>query len=257
MGGADYRGCFLWFDLNTGSPDGAIEFYSKIAGWGTEMWGESYTMWTNQGAPIGGVVNLPEEVQAAGMPPHWISYIGAPEVDAACEKVVELGGQVLKPASDIPTVGRYAVVSDPQGAVFSLYAPVTSPAAPNAPSQPGQFSWHELATFDYKAGWEFYVSLFGWEVIENMDMGEMGTYQIYGKNGIPLGGMYDIPEGMPVPPNWLYYIQVDDVRRVAEEVTNRGGQLVNGPMEVPGGDLIAQCIDPQGAMFAIHSRTRS
>jgi predicted enzyme related to lactoylglutathione lyase len=68
-----------------------------------------------------------------------------------------------------------------------------------------------------------------------------------------LGGMFNKPPQMPVSA-WLYYVQVPDVQRAAETVKQHGGQIVQGPMEVPGGDWIAQCLDPQGAMFAVHAR---
>ena len=56
------------------------------------------------------------------------------------------------------------------------------------------------------------------------------------------------------PPNWLSYIRVDAVKPVADQVAQLGGTVINGPMEVPGGDWIAQCIDPQGAAFALHAK---
>ena len=93
------------------------------------------------------------------------------------------------------------------------------------------------------------------EKLEAMDMGDAGIYQIYGRHGIPLGGMFNKPAEMPGPPGWLYYIRVEDVRGAADRVHRLGGRVLNGPMEVPGGDLIAQCMDPQGAMFALHSST--
>lgn len=66
--------------------------------------------------------------------------------------------------------------------------------------------------------------------------------------------MFNKPAEMPGPPFWLYYIMVPDVKAVVEKIKGLGGQILNGPMEVPGGDLIAQCLDPQGAAFAIHSK---
>jgi predicted enzyme related to lactoylglutathione lyase len=59
---------------------------------------------------------------------------------------------------------------------------------------------------------------------------------------------------MPGPPFWLYYVYVKDLDKAAESVKQHGGQVLNGPMEVPGGDRIAQCMDPQGAAFAIHGK---
>jgi predicted enzyme related to lactoylglutathione lyase len=88
-----------------------------------------------------------------------------------------------------------------------------------------------------------------------MDMGEgMGTYQMYGMGDVPFGGIFKQPPEMPGAAAWLHYVHVDSVTRVAELVKANGGQLVNGPMEVPGGDMIAQAVDPQGTMFALHSK---
>ena len=65
--------------------------------------------------------------------------------------------------------------------------------------------------------------------------------------------MFNKPPEMPFPPNWLQYIQVDSADGAAERVKANGGQVLNGPMDVPGGDRIAQCLDPQGGAFAVHS----
>jgi predicted enzyme related to lactoylglutathione lyase len=110
-------------------------------------------------------------------------------------------------------------------------------------------------TVDYKKALAFYRAIFGWEKIEEHDMGPMGIYLIYGRHGIQLGGMFNKTADMPMPPNWLHYIRVDSADRVAEVVKASGGTVMNGPMDVPGGDRIAQCMDPQGAAFAIHAKT--
>jgi predicted enzyme related to lactoylglutathione lyase len=81
-------------------------------------------------------------------------------------------------------------------------------------------------------------------------------YRIYGQAGsFPLGGMFTKPPEMPGPPMWLFYISVPSVDSALEKVKELGGKVLNGPMEVPGGDKIAQCMDPQGAVFALHSRS--
>ena len=96
--------------------------------------------------------------------------------------------------------------------------------------------------------------LFGWNKTGDFDMGDMGVYQTYGRGEQQLGGMWTKPADLPMPPNWLYYIRVPNVDEAAERVKALGGQVLNGPMDVPGGDRIAQCMDPQGAAFAVHSR---
>ncbi len=251
----DLRGRFIWYELLTLDPDAAVDFYTDLIGWGTapfETDGQQYTMWTNGEVPIGGLMRLPDEAIAGGATPHWLAYVGTPDVDATAEQATRLGGTVLVPPKDIPTVGRFTVLQDPTGSLIAAYAPERPSPAPES-SRPGEFSWHELAATDHEAAFGFYSELFGWEKTDAMDMGEDGIYQMYGRGGPPLGGMYTVSENMPAPPGWLHYIMVDDVRRKAERVKELGGQVLNGPMEVPGGDLIAQCLDPQGALFAIHS----
>ena len=124
MTGEADRGRFVWFDLMTSDSSGAIDFYSKLVGWGTQQFEGSdtpYTMWANGENPLGGVVELSAEAREGGAPPHWLSYVAVPDVDAALARAQELGGSVLHPATDIPTVGRFAVIQDPQGASLALF----------------------------------------------------------------------------------------------------------------------------------------
>jgi predicted enzyme related to lactoylglutathione lyase len=252
------RGRFVWYDLLTTDPDGATDFYTKVAGWGTQDFAGSgakpYTMWTTHDTPIGGVMELGPEMKGA-MPPHWIGYVGVPSVDDAARQAESLGGRVLTAPMDIPEVGRFAVISDPQGAAIAIFTPKEGAAQPEHTPNVGEISWHELTTTDHKAAYDFYQKLFGWDKTGDFDMGDpMGVYQMYGRNNESLGGMFTKPADMPMPPNWLYYIRVPNVDEAAERVKSLGGQVLNGPMDVPGGDRIAQCMDPQGAAFAVHSR---
>jgi predicted enzyme related to lactoylglutathione lyase len=253
MADVNLRGRFVWYDLMTTDPEKAKDFYTKVTGWGTTVWDGSmpYTMWTVDGAPMGGVMQLPP---GAGAPPHWLGYIGTPDVDATVAQVQSLGGTVLVAANDIPTVGRYAVLGDPQGAAFAVYSPAKESPEKEGPPSIGEFSWHELLTTEYEAAFAFYATLFGWEKIQAHDMGEMGIYLIFGRKGKQLGGMFNKPSFVQAPPNWLHYIAVDSADRAAELVKANGGTLMQDPMDVPGGDRIAQCMDPQGGAFAVHSR---
>ncbi|RLE24951.1 MAG: hypothetical protein DRJ65_08965 [Acidobacteria bacterium] len=86
-----------------------------------------------------------------------------------------------------------------------------------------------------------------------MDMGPGGMYRMYGFEGQPpLGGMYTKPSDQG-PPAWLYYVMVEDVATLVDQVTSLGGTVLNGPKQVPGGGTILQCLDPQGAVFAMYS----
>jgi len=248
------RGRFVWYDLMTTNPARAEAFYTKVCGWNTEPWDgpTPYSMWTANGTPLGGVM----PVQNTGAPPHWLAYISCPDVDEAVKTSESLGGKTYVKSRDIPNVGRFAILSDPQGAVFSAFAS-SNPPQPEADPKVGEFSWHELATTDYDAGFRFYETLFGWEKRADHDMGPMGVYRLFGRQGKEIGGMFNKPPEMAsVPPHWLHYVMVDSSTAAVERVKANGGQVVNGPMEVPGGDWIAQCLDPHGAAFAVHSKGR-
>lgn len=246
------RGRFVWHDLMTTDPDAAVKFYTTVVGWGTQPWDGPmpYTMWTANGTPVGGVMALPPD---AGAPPHWLGYVSTPDVDATAATAVSHGATVMAPPDDIPGVGRYAVLTDPQGAAFAIYSSAVGDPEPAAAPGTGEFSWHELYTTDPEAAFDFYQTLFGWEKTSAMDMGEMGTYQMFGLDGVPFGGLMKKPADMPGPPGWQHYVKVDDVKRVAEVIKSHGGQVINGPMEVPGGDWIANGIDVHGGMFSVHS----
>jgi hypothetical protein len=187
-------------------------------------------------------------------PPHWEMYVGVPKLDDAVAKIERLGGGALSPVIEVPTVGRMRTMKDPQGAVFAIYEPAAPPPTPETPPEVGEVSWHELYTTDAEAAMTFYFDLFGWKATSSMDMGPMGTYHMFGR-GHELGGMMNKPKEMAqVPPHWGIYFRVPDVHAAAERVKANGGQVLNGPMDVPGGDEIVNCADPQGANFSLHSK---
>ncbi|WP_428265409.1 VOC family protein [Haliangium sp.] len=254
---SDYRGRFLWYELMTTDVAAAKAFYGEVTGWGTSEWegGEMpYSMFMTGETPQAGLIILPEKAKALGAPPNWMAYIGTPDVDATMAKAIELGGKAATDPIEIPNIGRFVVLSDPQGAYFSAYTPSEPPSTPLARAEVGGFSWNELMTTDWEGAWTFYEALFGWKKTDSMDMGpEMGgIYQMWGMGDLTLGGMFNKPASVSAPPHWLLYIRVPDVDEAAERVKSNGGQVLNGPMEVPGGDRIVQCMDPQGAAFAMH-----
>jgi predicted enzyme related to lactoylglutathione lyase len=110
-------------------------------------------------------------------------------------------------------------------------------------------------TTDWRAAMKFYEDVFHWQPSEKMDMGEMGTYQMFNRPHGMIGGIMNKPANMAnVPPNWQIYFRVPDVHAAAERVKANGGQILNGPMEVPGGDWVVNAMDPQGAAFGMHSK---
>ncbi|MEO6928643.1 MAG: VOC family protein, partial [Casimicrobiaceae bacterium] len=166
-------------------------------------------------------------------------------------RVKQAGGTIHHPPDDIPGVGRFAVVADPQGAAFILFKGAGgAPPETAAAGAPGHIGWHELYAGSLEGAWAFYSTLFGWTKAEAIDMGPMGTYQLFSAGAEPIGGMMTKPAQTPHP-CWLYYFNVDAIDAAAERVKANGGTVVNGPHEVPGPMYVVQCMDPQRAMFAM------
>jgi len=243
------RGRFVWHELMTPNRAGAQDFYSNSLGWRIEPWAHdpSYSMFAGPSGPLGGSVEQPPNAV-----PQWVPYISVPDVEETLRQATELGASVTIEPTKIDNGGRYAVLTDPQGATFGIYS--AAEHGPETDAGPGEFSWHELATADYRAAFDFYQTLFGWENVTEHDMGPMGIYLIFGRNGKQVGGIFNKGEsGKPGPAYWVSYVRVQDVSRTVEKVKAGHGSLAAGPMEVPGGDWIAQLFDPYGAMFAVHA----
>jgi predicted enzyme related to lactoylglutathione lyase len=126
---------------------------------------------------------------------------------------------------------------------------------PLAPGTPGTAGWRELYAGDREASFAFYAKLLGWTKADALDMGPMGVYQLLARNGEVFGGMMSKPPQVPVP-CWVYYFNVDAIDAAVERVKAGGGQVLNGPMQVPGGSWIIQCLDPQRAMFCLVAQRR-
>ncbi len=252
-------GRVVWYELLTSDPKAAMAFYSEVIGWKTQVFEQipDYTMWVSPQGPLGGVSTLPDAAKQMGAPPYWQGNIVVADVDASVTKVKAFGGKVLHVES-VPTIGRLAVIADPQGAVITLYTPKDTVPEHDV-TKHGEFSWHELYTTDHVAAFDFYRQIAGWEKLGEMDMGPMGTYLLWGREGKQLGGMMTMPAGMKtpdgraVPPSWMYYVTVDDFDAALERAKAKGATVLNGPMPVPGGQRIVQLMDPQGAAFALAS----
>lgn len=248
-------GNFVWYELLTSDPEKALEFYGHVAGWKSQLFGKDYTMLVGSQGPMGGVMKLPEQAAKMGAPPHWTSYVQVDDVEATVALTKKLGGQVYVEPSDIPTIGRFAVIADPQGASICILKPDEAMKLHDS-TQPGEVCWCELLTTDPSSAFAFYVKLFGWTKSRDFDMGAHGNYLIYGLNGKDLGGIMLKPKEAPMPSAWGYYIEVPNLAAAIERATSHGARLINGPMEVPGGAHIAQLTDPQGVFFSLHEQAK-
>ncbi|HUP67679.1 MAG TPA: VOC family protein [Sphingomicrobium sp.] len=258
--GKSPHGHLVWYELMTSDGDASKAFYDKVVGWtfgdpveefqGYRMIGRS------DGGFAGGVLTLTDEMKQHGARPTWLGYIGVDDVDAATRRIENAGGKTLMPPTDIESVGRIAMVADPQGAPFYVMKPIPPEGRENDESdvfsvdQPQHVRWNELSTSDPQGAIAFYTGEFGWNQEGEMDMGEMGKYQFIHNRGVAIGAVMPKSPKLPVS-KWTYYIGVDDIDRAAEAVKSGGGQLIDGPMEIPGGEFALHGVDPQGASFGL------
>jgi predicted enzyme related to lactoylglutathione lyase len=248
---------FIWYELMTGDVGAAARFYGEVVGWSMSPAGSpglDYRQWSIGGATVGGAMAIPQDAAANGMRPMWLGYLNVADVDASVAKIVAAGGASHMPPWNIPGVGRIAMVADPQGAAFYVMAPIGEGPSPSfAAGRPGHAGWNELHTSDWRAALDFYAQHFGWTKSDAVDMGPMGTYQLFGAGGDAIGGMMNSPASPR--PMWLYYFNVDEIHAAKARVESAGGVVLSGPHEVPGGDWVVRAQDPQGALFALVAST--
>jgi predicted enzyme related to lactoylglutathione lyase len=246
-------GNFVWYELMTSDSEAAEGFYSHVVGWGAQDAGHpsmKYTLLKVGEAPVAGMMTTPEGCDT-GVESMWSGYIAVDDVDQFASRVKGAGGKITVEPQDIPEVGRFAVAADPQGAPFTLFKPSMQDRGDNPkPPAQGTVGWHELQSTDWEKAFTFYSGLFGWTKGDAMDMGPSGTYQIIERDGQMFGAMMNRSE-VSLPVMWRYYFCVDDITAAEGRVKDKGGQVLFGPVEVPGGQWILHSRDPQGVWFAL------
>lgn len=243
------HGDFVWYELCTADPAAAAQFYSEVVGWAAKpsgLPGMDYTLLHVGDTQVAGIMTLPP----GQMPPRpvWFGYIAVHDVDAKAAELAQAGGSIHKAPQDIPAIGRFAVVADPQAAVFMLFKGAGEPPPPLGMMRAGSIGWHELHTSDYEQALDFYERMFGWSKDMVHEMGPM-RYQLFKTSGLPVGGM--LTDSQSPHPYWLYYFVVDDIDAGLQRIIANNGTVLAGPIEVPGGAWIVNAQDPQGGIFAL------
>ena len=245
---------FVWYDVMTTDTTAAKTFYKNVMGWSmadASPPGRTYIVASTGPTMVSGIMPIPEDAVKMGVTPAWMGYIGVADVDAMATRVKAAGGFIHRGPEDIPNVGRFAVAADPHGAGFMLFEAKSSPQiAPVAPHTPGHVGWRELNAGSGAEAFAFYSGLFGWTKADAIDMGPMGTYQIFAVDGIQVGGIMTKNPALPAA-YWFYVFNVDAVDAAAERVVQAGGRIVMAAHEVPGGQWVVRCTDPQGAAFGL------
>lgn len=254
-------GSFIWYELMSPDPAASKKFYDAVVGWNiaenSVAPGIEYRMiGRSDGGNAGGVLTLTDEMRSGGARPIWLGYLHVGNVDEEVQAIKSDGGSVMVAPWDQPGVGRLAMVTGPEGAPVYLMDPIPPDGQPDANSdvfsvdRPQHVRWNELWSSDPNRSIDFYKRHFGWSQEGDMDMGEMDKYHFVQHDGVGIGAvmptMPDMPQSM-----WNFYVGVDDIDRAADAVRAGGGQVVNGPMEIPGGEFAFNGVDPQGALFGL------
>jgi predicted enzyme related to lactoylglutathione lyase len=256
--GENPQGNFIWYELMTTDADGAKAFYDAVVGWhikeGAAEFGGYRMIGRSDGGSAGGILPITDEMAKHGARPMWLGYIYVPDVDDKLGEIEAVGGQSLMGPTDIPNVGRIAMVADPQGAVFYVMTPIPPADKPDArsdvfsPDGVQRCAWNELCTTDLDAARRFYPEQFGWTLGDVMPMGPMGDYQFIVHDGVLIGAMFAPPDRQPA---WRFCFRVDNLDRSIDAIRSGGGEILAGPMQVPDGGMIVQATDPQGAFFML------
>ena len=238
-------GKFVWHENHSTDIEKAKNFYTQLLGWELEMFkpGEmDYAMIKARGQLHGGFFKA-----QGGAPSHWLGHVLVEDVDETVRRAEAAGGKVIMGPMDMPEVGRFALLGDPQGAVVSAYSPAGDP-----PTNEGVFVWDELQTSDPDAAKSFYTEVFGWGA-RDMEMGDMGSYTIFQRAAeTDVGGCMRLPHGVQAPPHWLVYIGTDDVDGTVTKAKQLGANVFVEPMDIPNGiGRFAVLQDPAEAVFGL------
>ncbi|MCB2129445.1 MAG: VOC family protein [Rhodobacteraceae bacterium] len=245
------KGKPCWYELSAPDARAAAGFYGHVMGWKVQdagMPGFDYLLAKAGDNMVAGMMSAPD------MPTFWMIYFSVLDCDKAAKAIAKAGGNIHREPTDIPGTGRFAIVTDPQGAVFGILAPADSDAGEAfKPMAAGHGRWHELMTSDPEDALAFYSKQFGWKAGDAMPMGPGMTYQMFRHAKTDIGGMMKQMPGMPGPgtPFWLPYFSTDGVEAAMVRIAEAGGRTLHGPQEVPGGVFIAVNRDPAGALFAL------
>jgi len=248
------HGTPIWYELLSADPVASKAFYDHVIGWTIDttppMPDMDYRMInTADGGQVGGVMRLSDDMLANGGKPTWLFYIAVDDVDATVGQVKAKGGSVHLPPMDIPGVGRFAMVADPQGIPFYVMRGASDESSTAFDrTGMGKCNWNELTTPDQAAGNRFYADLFGWTYPDRMAMpGDMGDYVFIDAAGQRIGAtMKTRGDGAS---GWRFYFRTPDIDTAAAKVAEAGGAVLMGPVEVPGGDRIIEARDPHGVTF--------
>jgi uncharacterized protein len=245
-------GKVIFLELVTPDLAAAKQFYAGLFGWtfrdiqaGTREYAEA----SLDGRPVAGLLHR-EMPEGQRRQPAWLTYISAPDVDAAAKTALERGAKVLFEPHTIPDRGREAVLADPQGAVFAVLASSSGDPA-DVLAAPGEWIWSSLITSDPKTDADFYQALFGYEVFE-LPADPGARHLMLASENYARASANTLPAAKPdVHPHWLNYVRVEDAVKTAAKVVALGGRVLVEPRVDRHGGMVAIVADTSGAPFGL------
>jgi predicted enzyme related to lactoylglutathione lyase len=254
------HGTPIWYEYQAQDADVAQRFYAAVLGWSVASPPDGGMDYRILSAPDGdGVGGLMPTPPGSLLPPGWLIYVGVEDVDATFTQAKAAGARVLMPATDLPGVGRLALLADPDGAPFYVMRGAVDDRSrafadgPNATA--GHAVWNELTASDQEAAMAFYAGLFGWRHDGAMPMGPPGDYRFVHAGATCIGAT--MPAFPGASPGWLVYFLVDDIDAAVARLRDAGGTLEQGPDEIPGGSFSVAARDPAGARFGFVGERRA
>lgn len=242
---SEYRpGVFVWRELMTPDAQKARAFYAELLGWTYQdvpMGDVTYTLVHKGEAQIAGIM----EMKDSPHPPHWMSYVSVEDVDAAAKRAGENGGTVAVAPQDIPNIGRFAVIGDPDHAYVSLFKSADGDAPARQPGV-GEFCWETLSTNDIERAKSFYGAVVGWKVGRGPDGSDITVFTTSGGTQVA-----DVQKAEGFPPMWMTYVIVEKLEDANARAEKLGGTIVVPLIEVPQVGRISVMRDPTGAHLGL------
>lgn len=237
-------GMFVWRELSTRDPEAATRFYGEVFGWKvtTVPMGENYTyhlVYNGEKQIAGFAPKMGDDPSPEG----WIGYVHVADVDAAAAAAKAHGATVVVPPSDIPDVGRFSLLADPQGAMITAFKSLKDGEAPKGPPPVGDFCWEQLNTTDVAAAKAFYTAALPWS------LGSFLGSETFNAGDCPVASMMATPPG--VPAHWISHVVVDDLAGARARVARNGGKVMMEEIPVPGLGAFAVVSDPAGAVICL------
>lgn len=264
------EGVPCWIDSNQPDLDAAKDFYGGLFGWEFENVNPPeaqgpYYIGRLPGGDVAGIAGVPE-----GTPPmaRWNTYIWVDSADKTATKAIEAGGKVVQEPFDVAPHGRMSVLSDPEGAVFSLWEPREHKGS-QVVNELGSLNFNTLNTRDPEGAKQFYGSVFGWETFgfdgsepfwalagyaDHLEVRYPGFKESMSEMGV--SGFEDVVASLNhlsnaepnTPAHWGVTFAVDDADTAAQRAIELGGSVVVPPFDAPWVRMTVLS-DPQGAMF--------